>query len=437
MGDPNGTALRRELIEELRGLGVLTDPRVADAFLVIARERFVPEVVERDGLRAVYANNAIVIQWGAHGLPTSSSSQPSIMAAMLEGLDPQPGQRVLEVGAGSGYNAALLAALVGPTGGVVSVEIDPEIAARARAALEAAGSPAQVVVGDGRGGWPQGAPYDRIIVTAGSAGVPRAWFDQLAAGGRLVLPLQVSSAAQAMQVVCLLDKDQAGFAPAGAIRGGFMPLRPAPDAASPLPPSVGASEQLEGTGPGRLLGQLSGVGLVTMSELARRRLLALTLGRARAQRLGRLPRYPLELFVALAARDDRLITHFGAGAASLGIVDRRGHGVALLGGGHQTVTRILAYGAPRPEAELISLVEAWRALGRPAEDRLGIGVRYGDRVGGRHWRTARRGDATLTLDWVPTPPRRPRRPHVAVTVNQHGGGPRDQPGPRRTRPGRP
>ena len=310
-GKLESTSLRRELVQQLRGLGLLADPRVADAFLAVPRERFVPEAAERDGLQAVYANNPIATKWDTHGMPTSSSSQPSIMAAMLERLGLHPGHRVLEIGAGTGYNAALLAALVGPAGTVVSVEIDPETAARARAALQAAGSRVQVVVGDGRGGWPQAAPYDRMIVTASSAGVPRAWFDQLRPGGRLVLPLQVSLAVDGVQVVCVLDKERAGFAPAGAICGGFMPLRPRADALCPLPPALAVSEQLDGTGRGRMLSQLSGAALTTMSELARRRLLALILGPARVRRLGRLPRYPLQLFVALATRDDRLTTQFG------------------------------------------------------------------------------------------------------------------------------
>jgi protein-L-isoaspartate(D-aspartate) O-methyltransferase len=402
-GKLESTSLRRELVQQLRGLGLLADPRVADAFLAVPRERFVPEAAERDGLQAVYANTAIGTKWDTHGMPTSSSSQPSIMAAMLERLGLHPGHRVLEIGTGTGYNAALLAALVGPAGTVVSVEVDPETAARARTALQGSGSRVQVVVGDGRGGWPQAAPYDRMIVTASSAGVPRAWFDQLRPGGRLVLPLQVSLAVDGVQVVCVLDKERAGFAPAGAICGGFMPLRPRADALCPLPPAVAVSEQLDGTGRGRVLSQLSGGALTTMSEPARRRLLALTLGPARVRRLGRLPRYPLQLFVALAARDDQLITHCGPEMANLGIIDRRGRGLALLGGSDQTVSRVLAYGEPQAQAVLVSLVQEWRTLGRPAEDRLGIGVRYGNRAGGHHWRTARRDDAILTIDW-PTAP---------------------------------
>jgi protein-L-isoaspartate(D-aspartate) O-methyltransferase len=96
------------------------------------------------------------------------------MAVMLEQLDVRPGQRVLEVGAGSGYNAVLLATLVGPGGLVVSGELDDQVARSARAALAQGGYPVQVATADGRHGWAAGAPFDRIIVTASTNDVVRA-----------------------------------------------------------------------------------------------------------------------------------------------------------------------------------------------------------------------------------------------------------------------
>ncbi len=110
-------------------------------------------------LADVYRDAAIVTRRDpASGAATSSSSQPAIMAVMLEMLGLRPGGRELEVGSGTGYNAALLAHLAGPGGSVTSVEIDRDVAGEARNALLAAGSPARVVVGDGRTGWPDGAP---------------------------------------------------------------------------------------------------------------------------------------------------------------------------------------------------------------------------------------------------------------------------------------
>jgi protein-L-isoaspartate(D-aspartate) O-methyltransferase len=135
--------------------------------LAVPREIFVPEFAAHRGLEAVYRDEAIMTKRDVGGMPVSSSSQPAIMASMLERLDLREGQSVLEIGAGTGYNAALLAEIVGPEGRVVSVELDPELAKRSGLALRRAGYRAKVVVGDGHDGWAPQAPYDRIIVTCG------------------------------------------------------------------------------------------------------------------------------------------------------------------------------------------------------------------------------------------------------------------------------
>jgi protein-L-isoaspartate(D-aspartate) O-methyltransferase len=141
---------------------------------------------------------------------------------MLEQLDVRPGQRVLEIGAGTGYNAALLGFLAGSAGQVTSLELDPEVADEAAAHLRAAGAGnVTVVCGDGEHGWAAGAPYDRIIVTAGAWDLPPAWAAQLAPGGRLVVPLRMRGITRAIAFT------RAG----GCWRGesmtelGFMPMR--------------------------------------------------------------------------------------------------------------------------------------------------------------------------------------------------------------------
>jgi protein-L-isoaspartate(D-aspartate) O-methyltransferase len=112
------------------------------------------------------------------------------MAIMLEQLDVRRGHRVLEIGAGTGYNAALLAHIVGAGGRVTAIDIDDDIVAAAREHLDAAGvSHVRVFRGDGWDGDPGGAPYDRIILTVGAADISPAWRAQLAPAGRLVLPL--------------------------------------------------------------------------------------------------------------------------------------------------------------------------------------------------------------------------------------------------------
>jgi len=163
--------LRAALVAGLRRDGYLNVPAVERAFLRVPRERFLPGLE----LAEVYRDAAILIKEEG-GIGVASSSQPAIMAIMLEMLDTHPGQRVLEVGAGSGYNAAILRELVGESGAVASVEIDAEVATWARERLGAAGYPDVAVRhADGAEGWPGGAPWDRVIVTVGAGDIASAW----------------------------------------------------------------------------------------------------------------------------------------------------------------------------------------------------------------------------------------------------------------------
>ena len=180
------------MVAHLRESGILSDSRVAAVLGQVPRHVFVPEVE----LAEAYADRAIVTRY-RDGMPTSSASQPAIVAVMLDQLSPPPGGRILEIGAGTGYNAALLSRLVGSSGRVVTVEIDAEVADEARRHLAEAGiSNVEVICGDGALGWPDGAPYDGIIVTAGASDLAAAWVGQLAAHGRLVVPLSIRGVQQ-------------------------------------------------------------------------------------------------------------------------------------------------------------------------------------------------------------------------------------------------
>jgi protein-L-isoaspartate(D-aspartate) O-methyltransferase len=188
-GEPD--AARARMVGELRRHGTLTSAEVADAFLAVPRHVFLPEI----GATDAYADQAFVIKADRAGQPLSSSSQPTMMAIMLEQLGISPGERVLEVGTGTGYNAALMARLAGERGLVVTVDIDPALVARARAnlAVAAAGPAAEVILicGDGGFGAPDYAPYDKIIVTAGAWDLAPQWLGQVGPGGRIVVPLSV------------------------------------------------------------------------------------------------------------------------------------------------------------------------------------------------------------------------------------------------------
>jgi protein-L-isoaspartate(D-aspartate) O-methyltransferase len=138
-----------------------------------------------------YANIAVITKRAGDGSALSCASVPTVVAMQLDQLDVQPGNRVLEVGAGTGYNAALLARLTGPTGAVTTVDIDEEVTAGARKALDENGFPqVRVITRDGSLGAEEHAPYDRIVLTVGAFDLPPAWWNQLAPGGRLVVPLR-------------------------------------------------------------------------------------------------------------------------------------------------------------------------------------------------------------------------------------------------------
>lgn len=154
----------------------------------VPRHVFVPEV----SLETAYADDSIVTKRDAEGSAVSLISAPSIVAMMLDQLKVEPGHRVLEIGAGTGYNAALLAHLVGAAGQVSTVDLDADLVESARRALSAAGcGHVRVICGDGEFGYRERAPYDRVIVTVGAWDLPPAWWDQLAAEGRLVVPLRL------------------------------------------------------------------------------------------------------------------------------------------------------------------------------------------------------------------------------------------------------
>lgn len=217
--EPEARQRNEQLVAQLQSNGVLRDRGVASAFRAVLRHHFLPG----RPLDEVYEDAAIMTKVGEQGLPVSSSSQPTIMAIMLQLLSPRRGQRVLEIGAGTGYNAALIAHIVGPDGRVVTVDIDRDVAEQARANLAEAGvEDVEVVLADGAEGWPAGAPYDRLIVTASVDDLAPAWLDQLAQDGRLVAPLTLAGPGQ----LCAAFVRHGRSLAAGALcQCGFLPLR--------------------------------------------------------------------------------------------------------------------------------------------------------------------------------------------------------------------
>ncbi|WP_327720386.1 methyltransferase, FxLD system [Streptomyces sp. NBC_00490] len=184
--DPN--QLREALAQRLVDSGHLRSKAAIDAFRTTDRHAFLPGV----DLDSAYKEDAVPIKHDEHGEMISCISAPSIVATQLEQLGAQPGHKVLEAGAATGYNAALLGKIVSPGGQVWTLDVDQDLVSGASKHLAEAGvDNATAVMADGAAGLPEHAPYDRIIFTVGAGDVPVKILDQLAPGGRLVLPMRI------------------------------------------------------------------------------------------------------------------------------------------------------------------------------------------------------------------------------------------------------
>ncbi|MFI1725680.1 methyltransferase domain-containing protein [Streptomyces sp. NPDC020489] len=200
---------RAALVRRIEASGAwAADPVWRASFEAVPRHLFVPYYYVRDGtggherrwgespdprarerwLRGAYADAPLATRM-RDGELVSSSSQPSLMAMMLAALEVEDGDRVLEIGAGTGYNAALLAHRLGDDGLVTTVDLEPEITEAARQHLAAAGHRPLVVTGDGARGVPERAPFDKVIATCTLASVPQAWLAQCAPGAHVLAPL--------------------------------------------------------------------------------------------------------------------------------------------------------------------------------------------------------------------------------------------------------
>ncbi|MBA3824211.1 MAG: methyltransferase domain-containing protein [Ktedonobacterales bacterium] len=343
--------LRAQMVAQLEKQGRIRQPAVAAAMRAVGRHHFIPHVP----LDRAYADDAIVTKWDADKTALSSASQPAMIAIMLEQLDVQPGMHVLEIGAGTGYNAALLAHLVGPGGHVTSMDIDDDIAAAARAHLLAVGLGADRVtvgVGDGAAGWAAAAPYDRIILTVGAWDVARAWFEQLAEHGRLVLPLALRTA----QVSVALDRVGSQLRTASLHPCGFIRLRGAfagPEVQLTLDDAVGL----------RLLAEppLPSVAQITTLLALPPRILSLP------------PHANDGLRYLLAFTEPNVVSLFAPaphrtlGSQALGILTPEGDSACFLAlhGHHQPNLQRVEYGAATAGIAMEAAITRWGALGHP------------------------------------------------------------------------
>jgi protein-L-isoaspartate(D-aspartate) O-methyltransferase len=187
LGNSDSLKLHQYMVDRLKRSGYIQNSRIEEAYRAVPRHLFLPEVP----LEEVYRNQPIVIKNEKEEI-ISTSTQPGAIAISLALLQVQPGQRVLEIGTGSGYNAALLAHLVGESGQVVTIDLDENLVQNARKNLaEADFERVEVVCADGSFGCPTYAPFDRIISTAAVTDIFPDWQEQLHPEGQLLLPLSL------------------------------------------------------------------------------------------------------------------------------------------------------------------------------------------------------------------------------------------------------
>lgn len=253
--------LRAALIDTLEASGQLADPTWRKVCETVPRHPFVPEfwtladgeqrhvtTTDPQWLDLVYTDDALATQL-TDGVATSSSTAPGLMLAMLQALDVTDGHRVLEVATGTGYNAALLSERLG-SHQVVTVEVDPVLARLAGSRLRHCGYTPLVVAGDGRDGYPAGAPYDRLIATCGFSAIPPAWLEQVRPAGVIVCPLGLGTV---RLVVSDRGRAEGRFLPTGSY---FMAVRGAGTTGTPAHPGR----------PSPTSGRLTGLDLATVAE---------------------------------------------------------------------------------------------------------------------------------------------------------------------------
>ena len=351
MNIPIETDHAERLAQELAANGSVRSTAWRRAFANVPRHLFVPTFHLRtpEGtvtytdqtpgrLEAIYSDATLITRFSPEGLAVSSSAEPSLMALMLEDLQVRDGMKVLEVGTGTGYNAALLSERLG-SALVTSIDVDEEWVAQARKALDRAGHRPVLATTDGSQGYPANAPYQRILATCGLGRIPMAWLGQLDEGGLILANVGLG--------LVRLRKDPDGYARGHFLPGsaGFMRLR------SPSVPGLPTLKRVLSATAGepdwvREEEKVSGLDDHAMAEF----LLSLLLP------------YGLRVVQHREGNEVHCVLDGATGAWIRVEVDREGRATVAEGGGHALW---VAYS---------SLLRAWDEAGRPEIDRYGLTV---------------------------------------------------------------
>lgn len=345
-------SLRNQLVDDLVGKGHIQSKTIEDAFRRVPRHRFLPSV----GFKEVYSDGSIITK--KIGIePISSSTAPSLMASMLELLRPKRGMKVLEIGTGTGYNAAILAELVEDEQKVFSVDIDAETIKEAQQNLVKAGyNGITIECADGTKGFPEHSPYDRIIVTASVRNIPKPLIEQLKKKGIIVVPIWVNGT----QITPALEKQKDGnFIGLSTTIGGFMSLRPT-----------------------TYRGEKKILICSEHPELFEETRLELLLNRPHEEKPlpseDILPPRGSNFFIFLALHERKSVElfledevdNFGFGESAAGIVDLENNSACLI----SKDNRLFSYGISSAYERFLSLAEKWEDLKKPGVNRLQVFV---------------------------------------------------------------
>lgn len=360
------SSLRNHLVSQLVECGFIQNKKIEEAFRKIPRHIFLPEIKPQE----VYSDVSIITK--RIGIePISSSTQLSLMASMLEILHLEKGMKVLEIGAGTGYNAAVMAEIVGDEGKIISVDIDAEIIKEAQQNLAKAGYKGITVkCADRARGFAEKAPYDRIILTCSVRNIPIPLVKQLKEGGIMVLPIWFNGT----QITPALEKQRNGDLTSLSITiGGFMDIRsktlqeihaePSEDVRKLLicneNPEMFPEEKIKS-----LLQSPFQEKELPIKEILSQRggnfFIFLALHEKKS----------VELFVETNANE------FAFGDSAAGIIDLENNSVCLISGDN----RLFTYGTQDAYKRLVYLVEKWEKMGKPGVDRMQVFVYMNNQI---------------------------------------------------------
>ena len=350
--------LRSVLVQNLLERGAIGSPAARQAFEKVPRHLFVPRV----DIATAYSDQPVFIRWDA-GTPISSSTQPRMMAIMIEQLGLEPGTRVLEIGSGTGYNAAILAHIVGESGSVITVDIDQDIIDEAAGNLTKTGyDNVKCICGDGFEGFSGDQPYDRIIVTVGAYDVSPHWVDQLKDSGIIVIPLWFKG----FSLSVALEKRNGELNGLSAALCTFIPIRGIGQRAEGyFPIGVPPDDSLQMT-----------IGLEWDDQTYRRDLNRLFTQDVMLRETGRSLEGQFHtqnilsgLYMFLTV-DPRIFSVCSSSQSSpfrgfgYGLIDIDSMSAAVLSDGHPE--RVLVYGNDAAYGQLIELLDQWDQLGHPS-----------------------------------------------------------------------